>query len=193
MAKDLDSSLKWVHQAEGIASKYRKTGAEGYFHTTARDDFDIVKAYFVASLTFYGKCFTESKGRHAQMARSWLDAKYRDLHDDFMRYRHNFAAHSGDARFEAAKTYVLVNPDKRDLLPYLPTARAQPDLVLPGQGELGFSDLIEHARDKVAERYNKVSQKIIHELIVPAGVHYWTAAAAKGEPVELAAPPKSEP
>jgi hypothetical protein len=47
---------------------------------------------------------------------------------------HNFAAHSGDEQLELTKSYVLVHPDRRDFLPFLPTMRMQPDVVLAREG-----------------------------------------------------------
>src|SRR5215831_3682376 len=54
MAKDLDNSIKWFRQAEAIANNHRAPSDEGYAHMLAREDFDVVKALFVASLTIYG-------------------------------------------------------------------------------------------------------------------------------------------
>lgn len=187
--KDLDNALKWMKLAEKLASGVQSPEDKGYVHMTDRETFDVIKAYFVAALTFYGKCFTEAAGRHANASRDWLDVRYRDLHDSYMSYRHNFAAHSGNERFELATTYVLLHPNRRELLPYLPTIRLQPDLALPSPGELGLADLIEHVATKVTDKYNKLSQKIIHDFIIPAGVVHWCSAADKGEPVVLS-PPK---
>jgi hypothetical protein len=183
--KDLDNALQWVRLAETLTSAHRKSGEKGYFHAKDRKDFDIIKAYFVASLTFYGKCFTEAAGRNAQVQRDWLDIKFRDLHDFYMKYRHNFAAHSGDERLELARTYVLVHPDRRSLLPYLPTARLQPGVALFDEGELGFGNLIEHAANKVVEKYSKLAQKIIDECVFPVSVEDWSSAADKRELVSL--------
>jgi hypothetical protein len=183
--KDLDSALKWIRLAETIANTHRKADEEGYQYAPEREDFDVVKAYFVASLTFYGKCFTEASGRHAQISRDWLDEAYRDVHDFYISYRHNFAAHSGDERLEMAATYVLVHPDGQSLLPYLATARSQPDIALPGKGKVGFGDLIAHVADKVVTKYNKAAQNIIHNFVVPAGVEYWSSAAEKGAIVQV--------
>jgi hypothetical protein len=183
--KDLDSALRWVGSAKKIASTHPNWGQLGYFHATDRESFDLVKAYFVASLAFYGKCFTEAAGRHAQVSRDWLDTNYRTVHDEVMKYRHNLAAHSGDERIENTKTYVLLKPDRTAFLPFLPTARFQPDVIFPSEAELGFEELIKHVGAKVAERYDKVAQKIIGECIIPAGVSFWAAAAEKGDPVPL--------
>ena len=40
------------------------------------------------------------------MSRDWLEAEYRTVHDYFMKYRHNFAAHSGDEQLELTKSYL---------------------------------------------------------------------------------------
>lgn len=188
--KDLDSAHQWIKQAERVAAKHKTPGEKGYLHATARDDFDIIKAYFVASLTFYAKCFTEASGRHANVSRDWIGAKYRAVHDSYMRYRHSFAAHSGNEGFELAKTYVLLHPDRKMFIPYLPTARMQVDISMPSPEGPGFVELIEHVSERVVEKYNKLAQKIIHDFVIPAGVEYWSSAVDKEDPVQIGLPPK---
>ncbi|HDZ3716304.1 TPA: hypothetical protein RSW55_004344, partial [Vibrio vulnificus] len=54
--KDLDNALKWVQQARKLASENSDDSSEkGYKPSGDREIFDQVKAFFVASLTFYGK------------------------------------------------------------------------------------------------------------------------------------------
>ena len=192
IAKDLDNSLKWFRQAENMSNEHRSPSDGGYIHMTAREQFDTVKALFVAAVTFYGKCFTESSGRRAQLSRADLDLKYRETHDHFMAYRHNLAAHSGEGGFESAKTFVLITPDRKGFVPLLPTARFQHDLALSDKGDIGFGELIEHARAKAGQRYDKLARKIINELILPAGVEFWCSAADSGRPVVLAGPSRSK-
>jgi hypothetical protein len=189
--KDLDNALNWIQLAEKLVMAHHKpVDGTYFFHATNREAFDLIKAYFVAALSFYGKCFTEAAGRHAQVSRDWLDANYRELHDYYMKYRHNFAAHSGDEQLELAKTYVLVHPDGKEFIPFLPTARMQPDVVLPNSGEPGLGELIQHVLEKVLAKYDRLSQKIIHDLVIPAGVEFWVAASEKNEVVCLGFPAK---
>jgi hypothetical protein len=103
--KDLDNALCWMKRAEELADGTRKP-EEGFFAVADREAGDAMKAYFVAALAFYGKCFTVAGGRQVSASRDWLDVKYREHHDLYMSYRHNFAAHSGDERLELARTYV---------------------------------------------------------------------------------------
>ncbi len=188
--KDLDNSLNWIRVAEKLSNNAYDTNevvkehSQVYQVAKDREISDHIKAYFVASLTFYGKCFTNANGRHAQVARDWLDLEHQQLHDYFMKYRHNFAAHSGDEHIELAKTFVLLHPNKKILLPYLPTARLQPDVVLTSsKGEKGLAELIEYVSIIVVERYNKLSDKIINEFILTHDMEFWHTAIDNGKPV----------
>jgi len=60
--KDLDSALTWIRRAEQLATEVRGIDESQYTHIKDREIGDSVKAFFVASLTFYGKCFTEADG-----------------------------------------------------------------------------------------------------------------------------------
>jgi hypothetical protein len=182
--KDLDNALRWMKKAEDISAKDLSSGDSGYFQPQDRNAFDDVKAYFVASLTFYGKCFTESAGRGARASRDWLDAEYRTTHDEYMKYRHNFAAHSGDEHIEIAKSFLLLHPKMKRALPYLPTIRSQPDVLLAGSGEHNFSALIQHLGDKVVDKYNKAAYKVFECVDVP-GIDFWVDAAKKGQSVSV--------
>jgi len=121
--KDLDNALKWMRLAKALANEHRPAGEGAYLETKNRDVFDLVKAYFVASVTFYAKCFTETARRHAQASRAWLDPGFLSAHDSCMSYRNNLAAHSGDKEFELAKTYVLINPEEGKKTISSPTSR----------------------------------------------------------------------
>ncbi|WP_102363275.1 hypothetical protein [Vibrio cyclitrophicus] len=189
--KDLGNALKWMQLAQNLAKGTDITG--NFVKANNRETFDVIKALFVASLTFYGKCFTEANGRNAQASRNWLDEDYKELHDYYMNFRHNFAAHSGDEKIELAKTFVLLHPKKKqELLPFLPTIRLQPDVVLPrtDSEEKGLEDLIVYVSKLVTERYNKLSQKIIHDLVLVEETAYWREKAKQNKPVELGFPKK---
>ena len=187
--KDLNNALKWMQMAKGLIGDERKN--PGYIFCKDRDIFDHVKALFVASLTFYGKCYTEANGRGAQVSRNWLDDEHKKIHDFYMGYRHNFAAHSGDEKVELAKTYVLLHPKrKEELLPYLPTIRLQPDIVLPDFGDKGLEDLIVYVSTLVSEKYDKLSRKIVNEMVLTREPSYWRSRSKIDKPVELQLPPK---
>jgi len=188
--KDLDNALKWVQQARKLASENSDDGSEKRYKASGeREIFDQIKAFFVASLTFYGKCFTEANGRGAQVSRSWLSEEYKELHDYYMNFRHNFAAHSGDSKVELAKTFVLLHPKKKELIPVTPTARLQPDIVF-SVNEKSFEELLIYVSGLVEEKYYKLAMKIVTELILVESTEFWIQKAKQGKPVELGFPKK---
>src|SRR5206468_1113954 len=150
--KDLGNALQWAMQAESMVPK--ETPSEGrYVASQNREVSDLVKALFVAALTFYAKAFTKAEGRRAHMSPDWLDAEYREAHNCFMEFRHNFAAHSGEKQLESAKSFLVLVPDA-DEGPYrLMTSRSQPDVVL---SDPEFRSLIRNAISKVDAKYNEL-------------------------------------
>jgi hypothetical protein len=130
-------------------------------------------------------------GLIAQISRDWLDAEHKELHDYYMMYRHNFAAHSGDEKIELANTYVLLHPKrKNEVLPYLPTIRKQPDIVFSREDENSFEELITYVIELVSKKYNDLAFKIVKELIMAKDVAFWREKAKLGETVELSLPRK---
>lgn len=186
--KDLDNALKWIIEAESLALNSGLPESGGHVHLKDRESGDLIKALFVASLTFYGKCFTTAADGSTRASRSWLDENYRDTHDFYMRYRHSFAAHSGADGFEAAESYVLVHPNRNELLPFMPTLRIQHDIAIWTEEGTRFSELIEHAGSVVALKYDKVVEKIGTDLVLPKGIGFWVTAANEGRSVSLELP-----
>src|SRR5690606_22830055 len=94
----------------------------------------VVKALFVASLTFYGKAFTEAQGRRTQLNLDLISPDFREFHLEVMRYRHHYAAHSGESKIETSNTYLLlITNEKNHFNPTLYTSRMQPSLFSPKQ------------------------------------------------------------
>lgn len=171
--KDIRSSLVWLRKIKDLVGDYdgKKDGA--FSINRDREKFNLVKGLFVASLTFYGKCFSKCDGRPVKLERSQLDEKYRDIHDVAISYRHNFAAHSGAKRLEYAKI-ALVVPLKvkhgREIPINLYTEINQPDLAWHSKDEeLWFIELLEHVQSMVKEKIKKLSDKILNEEVLPKG------------------------
>ena len=64
----------------------------------------------------------------------------------------------------------------------------QHDIALNGDEGSGFVELFEHVVGKVAERYDRLAQKLINDSIVPLGAGYWRAVAQAKESVDLLPP-----
>lgn len=95
--KDLRNCQIWLRHIKELLEKDPKNKkAKGHKKNIEnREQYNLIKGLFVASLTIYGKCFTQCEGRKVKLERKNLEEKYHEDHDEAMSFRHNFAAHGG--------------------------------------------------------------------------------------------------
>jgi hypothetical protein len=98
--KDLRSVGGWLKEIGERHTETSKIKGEGFRRSIDRERYGLIKGLFVASLSFYGKCFGSCEGRRVKLERSLLDDRFRFKHDEVLKLRHNFAAHSGAEKFE---------------------------------------------------------------------------------------------
>lgn len=172
--KDLRSALSWAAHIEGLHEVGPLRDEESYAHSKDREKFVLIKGLFVAALTFYGKCFSRCEGRRAQMDRNQLDERFHEIHDTCIRYRHNFAAHSGAEKLERVDI-ALVFPKKRGVavLPRIYMELSQPDLLSHSKGEIKMKELFEHVQAIANEKISLLNDKILKEEVYPKGLSYW--------------------
>lgn len=171
--KDLKSAIVWMREIDRIQSTLPEIDGE-FHYGKERGSYDIIKGLFVASLTFYGKCFSRCDGRPVKLEKKQLDEKYHELHDMGISYRHNFAAHSGAEKLEVARV-VLVAPKKNKKgksLPYMMLSEIeQPDLVWNKSGEeVSWVKLFEHVRDIVLKKGQVLNDKVVRDVVEVNGV-----------------------
>ncbi len=126
--KDLRSIGGWLKEIGDRHIETRKREGDTFGRSGDRERYNLIKGLFVASLTFYGKCFASCEGRRVKLDRSMLEDRYRDKHDEVLAYRHNFAAHSGAEKLEEV-TIALVFPLTRYEVPKIYHELRQPDLI----------------------------------------------------------------
>lgn len=162
--KDLRSVLAWLNEIVKINPQH---------HTRYENPqlMDLVKGYFVAALTFYGKCFTESKGRGIKYDKASIPEEHRELHKELMELRHNFTAHSGIG-IETVKISLVLHPDiNSDMKPQLYTELRQPD-----QSEYIVKEmiiLVNKLREKSLEKRNAIGNKFLDEVVSTEGKLHW--------------------
>jgi hypothetical protein len=172
--KDLRNVLVWLAEIDRLHSDGPTRKADHYATSPDREKYNLIKGLFVAALTFYGKCFSKCEGRPVKLERVQLREEFRVLHDTCMKYRHNFAAHSGAERLEHVEIVVVLPLQaKKAVLPNLYREIFQPDLLSPSNGELKLSELIEHVREVVIAKIDLLSKKILKEEVLPMGYEYW--------------------
>ncbi|MFC5551335.1 hypothetical protein [Massilia aerilata] len=172
--KDLRSVIVWLSEIEKLQAKWPLPKGARAWKSPDRDTYNIVKGLFVAALTFYGKCFSKCEGRPVKLERAQLTTSFHAAHDRCIRFRHNFAAHSGAERLEYVEI-ALVFPIKikRPLAPKLYTELFQPDMALPVPGDITLIELVEHVRLIAIKKIQNLHQKIIGEEVLPKGRDYW--------------------
>jgi hypothetical protein len=172
--KDLRSALSWVAHIERLHDVGPARKEESFAHGKDREKYVLIKGLFVAALTFYGKCFSRCEGRRAQIDRNQLHERFHDLHDTCIRFRHNFAAHSGAEKLERVDI-ALVFPKKRGVavLPKIYMELFQPDLLSASKGEIEMKELFEHVRAIADDKISLLNEKILKEEIYPKGLSYW--------------------
>lgn len=177
ISKDLEKVSAWASMAnEQMPSdvKLENTENKRYFILSERKKYDLVKGLFVAALIFYGKAFTSAKGRRVKLDKKSLDNEYQIIHEYFMTYRHNFAAHSGDAKLETTRTnLVLTGSRKKGFHPLIHTGRIQPDNAMVPMGDFGLVELADHAKAVADLKYNNLSDHIMNKYVLPRGPEFW--------------------
>ncbi len=162
--KDLRSVLVWLNEIE-------KINPELFARQKKPQQMDLIKGYFVAALTFYGKCFTESKGRGIKYDRSNVPEEYRETHDIIIRMRHNFTAHSG-VGFESVKVSLVLHPDiNSNMEPMLYTELRQPDYHKELIEEMII--IVKALQEQSINKRSALSDKFLNEIVRPKGKLYW--------------------
>ncbi|HGH0372884.1 TPA: hypothetical protein ACQ340_000855 [Yersinia enterocolitica] len=162
--KDLRSILVWLEEIEKI-----NPGPFARYENPQQ--MDLVKGYFVAALTFYGKCFSESKGRGIKYDRSNIPEKYRKTHDIIITMRNNFTAHSG-VGFENVKISLVLHPDiNSNMEPKLYTELRQPDFIGDLIEEMVL--IVKTLQNDTRKKRTAVGNKFLTEVVRPYGKLFW--------------------
>ena len=173
--KDLRSVKVWLQEVENLApgavSKGTHLGLD-------RDVYNKIKGFYVAALTFYGKCFTRCDGRRVKLDRNFVKQEFREAHDDVMHMRHNFAAHSGADNFEEVKIALVLPPKiTSDDQPTIYRELTQIDRK--DDADSRFIDLVESVQEGVLAKMGQIYERIMTKEVLPQGKSYWYGLAKK--------------
>jgi hypothetical protein len=177
--RDLRAVHGWLEQIFELSKSQLAQEKEGWHFTDKPDpENSLTSALFIASVTSYAKCFTKAEGRNVKLeTQDVVPAELREVHDLVMSFRNNFAAHSGNAKYEAAQIVLVLNPMIREGegSKYLLRESLQPESYLRYDPIESFSTLVERVREHVLEKTAHLNQKIFTEEINPKGSDYWYA------------------
>ncbi|MEN5342671.1 hypothetical protein ABE599_03115 [Achromobacter mucicolens] len=175
--KDLRNVIEWLGQLNAEIEKVSPVAGRATQVWKVNPDRKqglLMKALFVAALTFYAKGYTKCEGRPVKMERKQLDEEFRGVHDEVMRYRHNFAAHSGSEKIEHVSiALVIPSRSKRPVNPEIFVELNQPEAGLLLPGKRSMLDLCEHARGVVKAKAETLLNKIAQEEVAAKGWDHW--------------------
>ena len=141
----------------------------------------IIKSLFFSSLIFYGKCFTQAKGRGVKLERSIIPPEYHNKHDIIMTYRHTLAAHSGEGKWDTGKVNLVLPPNKNSKVGiHIKPETYRLDFEDDRMDDDKFLELVNLVHTKVKAKSETIGQKIINEIIIPKGKEYWYKNSKKG-------------
>ncbi len=164
--KDLRSVIFWLEEIE-------RQSPEHLDRVKNPDKMNLIKGLFISALTFYGKCFTSCEGRRLKLDRNkHISEEHRKTHDQVMKLRHNFAAHSGAENFEEVQVSLVLHPsEESNMKPQLYTELKQPDWV--SKDSLDFISLAKYLQKTIKEKRDSVGDKVLETIVQPKGKSYW--------------------
>ncbi|KUM53700.1 hypothetical protein [Rheinheimera sp. EpRS3] len=173
--KDLRSVLVWLYEIRGLLADDKviagKKGSQKTAHDRTR--YNLIKGLFVASLTFYAKCFTSCEGRRIKLEKKNLSDDFQKDHDSIMEMRHNFAAHSGAKQVEKVHVVLALDSKKRKgAVPFITRELGQPDSYNL-DSTLEFIALALHVKEFVDLKVDTLNEKLLKDDILTKPPEYW--------------------
>lgn len=174
--KDLRTVIGWLEKLEELLERRHIEIKPGYQLIDNHEDDLVAKSLYLSSLTFYGKCFSECKGRKVKLERSNISEEFHDAHDEVISMRNNYGAHSGKEKYEKVNVVLVLNPKKkyRHESPFLVRESFQPESIhsLPDEND-SFLHLVDHVREYTLAKIEKLNSLVFEKDINPKGKEYW--------------------
>ena len=165
IVRDLTDALAWIHESEKITRSI--SSVQTKWAVLSNDPVAVTaRGLFVGALVFYGKCFSEARGRGTRMKESDIHQTFVAAHRYFIDHRDSYAAHSGDSFIETAATYAMIHPNpKKAKAVFTQTLITKPTLMNACEADgVRFDQLIEHvleiAEKKKAALFDRLRENV---------------------------------
>ena len=178
--KDLRNVIEWLGLAKEIIENLDEVK---HFENPDLKQNLLLKSLFVSTVTIYGKCFTEAKGRRFMLERKHIPDEFKELHDTFMKTRHNFAAHKGEYKYDTSELCLLLSSTKRKSKFKLYSERNQINYRMNENDLDNGVNLCNALRAFLHAKKEKLIDKILEEKIHTKSIEYWMSR--KGQKTEV--------
>lgn len=177
--KDLRSVITWMTKIREMHPS--ESSHNGYIDSDVLPNRELVKALFVAAISFYGKCFTVGRGRRVKLDDPVVPKNLLEVHEEAMRLRHNYVSHSGEAGVEAGSAVFVRQKEVASggMINYWITVEVkQPDLMyLEDEGRDLWLELFEGVRENVNKKISVLYEKIRGEEVMQDAAKFFGSQA----------------
>ncbi len=164
--KDLRTILRWLEKTDNFLSEVHPIGSV-VIKNEEEWDSDIVKALFVAIVSFYGRLFNSCEGRGGvKLGKEIIPKEFLSIHDELMGYRNKFVSHAGVSNAELVEI-VCARPSENSIIgfPRIFIELRQLDTIYPRDDEKTIRKLVLELQKRVKEKMMKFHDKIHQEQI----------------------------
>jgi len=171
---DLADIESWLNIAYSHIPKNNKNKSKDNYLITDIENDSVVKGLFMSSVAFYGKCFTQAKGRGLKLDKSFVPNEYYALHDKIMNYRHTLVAHSGKGEWDTGVLKLVLPPKKgKSISPCIKPELKRLSFIDDKEDDYRFINLVVLLKEKVRKKSNEVAKRIFSDEIKKKTEDYW--------------------
>jgi len=116
--EDLKLLLRWAKQLKNNVDDFEKKHKDfsgknfGIIEKGNEEIQDNYFSLFTAISVIYGRLFTENKSRGVTLNRKdHVKSEHKQIHDELIKIRRDYIAHSSDKMYEDSKVFVVLNPN----------------------------------------------------------------------------------
>ncbi|WP_281649144.1 hypothetical protein [Parendozoicomonas sp. Alg238-R29] len=163
--KDLRNVIAWLEEIEKIKPRFEDNVQD-------RSKMLVVKSLFVSAITFYAKCFTSCEGRKIKLDKATISKEFIDTHNQAMKLRHNYTAHSGAENFEEVKISLVLHPHIQSLEYCNIFTELKQPFFMPDEN-FKFMELVKWLQEKVWEKRTSIGELVLEKSVKSKGPRFW--------------------
>ena len=163
---DLVCAKEWIELAHKIlpprSNGQSTKNKDQYGPMGHKEKETIIQSLFISSVTYYGKCFTQAKGRGVKLDKAFVPSEFNQKHDQIMEFRHTIAAHSGNGPWDVGVLKLVKSPNG-DLKPFVWSELKMLSFCDDSEDEYKYIDLLHALIERVLNKIENLGKRILKE------------------------------
>ncbi len=162
---DLVCAKEWIELAYKIlpprGDNKSTASTDRYGPKEDREKENIIMSLFISSVTYYGKCFAQAKGRGVKLDKVFVPNEFHTKHDQIIQFRHTVAAHSGNGPWDTGVLKLIKTTDND---PFIWSELKMLSFCDDSDEKQTYLDLLCAITEKVRQKMGKLSKCILKEI-----------------------------